>query len=122
MPTQLSIRITPGEAPFDPLSFGVATLLPRRDVCRQGGGIGDAPADALAVENSESRRIRILKAHFVTRYVGAAYPDHAETASLQNRIAAAAPGVITIRTESILREARDLLAKAGAGLAVIAGV
>ena len=59
---------------------------------------------------------------FVTRYVGAAYLDHAETASLQNRIAAAAPGVITIRTESILREARDLLAKAGAGLAVIAGV
>ena len=53
MPTQLSISITPGEAPFDPLSFDVATLLPRRDVRRQGGGIGDAPADALAVENSD---------------------------------------------------------------------
>ena len=59
---------------------------------------------------------------FITRYVGAAYLEDAEAASLQNRIAEAAPGVITIRTERILREARALLAKAGAGLAVIAGV
>ncbi|HUF80716.1 MAG TPA: hypothetical protein VMN03_06245 [Burkholderiales bacterium] len=59
---------------------------------------------------------------FITRYVGAAYLDDGEAASLQNRIAEAAPGVITIRTERILREARNVLAKAGAGLAVIAGV
>jgi putative ABC transport system permease protein len=59
---------------------------------------------------------------FITRHVGAAYLDDAEAAVMQDRIAAVAPGVITIHTESLLREARDLLGKASAGLGVITGI
>lgn len=59
---------------------------------------------------------------FITRYVGAAYLDPAEAIPTQNRLAAAAPNVVTVRTEGVLNEARSLLGRAGAGLAVIASV
>ena len=59
---------------------------------------------------------------FITRYVGAAYLDPGEAVAAQNRIAAVAPSVVTVRTEGILAEARALLGRASAGLAVIAGV
>lgn len=61
-------------------------------------------------------------APFISRYVGAAYLDPAEAITVQNRVAAAAPAVVTVRTAGILEEARAVLARAGAGLAVIAGV
>lgn len=59
---------------------------------------------------------------FVTRYVGMAWmnPDQALTA--QNRIAAAQPNVVTVRTAALLDEARSLLGSAAAGLAAIGGV
>lgn len=59
---------------------------------------------------------------YITRYVGAAYMRPGTAASAQGRIAAQAPGVVTVRTEALLNEARALLARAGAGLAVVAGV
>lgn len=59
---------------------------------------------------------------YITRYVGAAYMAPGEAASAQDRIAAAAPNIVTVRTEALLGEARALLARAGAGLSVIAGV
>jgi len=59
---------------------------------------------------------------FVSRYVGAAYLDPAEALALQNRIALESPGVLTLRTEGMLAEARSLLGRAAAGLAVIAAV
>lgn len=59
---------------------------------------------------------------FINRHVGAVYVDDAEALSTQNRIAEIAPSVITVRTASLLRVARQLLGKAGAGLAVVAGV
>lgn len=59
---------------------------------------------------------------FITRYVGAAYLDPAEAIATQNRLAAAAPNVVTVRTEGVVSEARSLLGRAGAGLAVIASV
>ena len=59
---------------------------------------------------------------FISRYVGAAYLDPAEAIAAQNRIAMAAPSVVTVRTEGVLAEARALLARAGSGLAVIAAV
>ncbi|HSJ97619.1 MAG TPA: FtsX-like permease family protein [Myxococcota bacterium] len=63
-----------------------------------------------------------LEGH-ITRYVGAAYlaPGTDGVAAL-NRIAAGAPGVGIVRTEGALAEARALLARAGGGLAVIAGL
>ncbi len=59
---------------------------------------------------------------YITRYVGAAYMRPGTTASAQDRIATQAPSVVTVRTEALLNEARALLARAGAGLAVVAGV
>lgn len=59
---------------------------------------------------------------YITRYVGAAYLSHRESAAVQDRIAAAMPQVVTVRTENILKEARTLLGRAAVGLAVIASV
>ena len=59
---------------------------------------------------------------YITRYVGAAYMEAGAAEGAQDRIAAAAPNVVTVRTEALLNEARTLLARAGAGLAVVAGV
>jgi putative ABC transport system permease protein len=59
---------------------------------------------------------------FITRYVGTAYMSPDDALAAQNRIAAAAPNVVTVRTDGMLAEARALLARAGAGLGVIAGV
>jgi len=58
----------------------------------------------------------------ITRYVGAAYLEPGRSLAALNRIAADAPGVVIVRTEGILDEARALLARAGAGLAVIAAI
>jgi putative ABC transport system permease protein len=58
----------------------------------------------------------------ITRYVGAAYMSHRESVAVQDRIAAVMPQVVTVRTENILNEARTLLGRAAAGLAVIASV
>ena len=58
----------------------------------------------------------------ITRYVGAAYLPADEAVAAQARIAAAMPNVVTIRTAGMLEEARALLTRASAGLAVVAGV
>ena len=59
---------------------------------------------------------------YVTRYVGAAYVGPQEALALQDRLAAEFPGVVTLATHRILTEARALLARAAAGLAVLAAV
>ncbi len=59
---------------------------------------------------------------FINRYVGAAYMDDNEAIAAQNRIAAVAPNVITVRIAALLAAARDILGKASAGLAVVAGI
>ncbi|MDG9667011.1 ABC transporter permease [Hahella sp. CR1] len=59
---------------------------------------------------------------FIHRYVGAAYMSDADALSAQNHVAQIAPNVITVRTAVLLTTARELLAKAGAGLAVVASV
>ncbi len=59
---------------------------------------------------------------FITRHVGAAYLDAGAALAVQNRLAVEAPSVVTVRTEGILAEARRLLGRAAAGLAVIGGV
>ncbi len=59
---------------------------------------------------------------FITRHVGAAWMPAAQTLAVQDRLAAAAPNIATARTESLLRETRALMARASAGLAVVAGV
>jgi putative ABC transport system permease protein len=59
---------------------------------------------------------------FITRYVGTAYMSPHDAIAAQDRLAAAAPNVVTVRTAGMLAEARALLARAGAGLGVIAGV
>ncbi|GGO81526.1 glycosyl transferase family 1 [Marinobacterium nitratireducens] len=59
---------------------------------------------------------------YISRYVGAAYLDHGEAIATQNRIAAIAPNVVTVRTEAILTEARALLGKAAAGLSLVAAI
>lgn len=61
-------------------------------------------------------------AGFVHRHVGAAYMSDDEAIGAQRRIAAIAPGVVTVRTATLLTAARDILGKAAGGLAVVAGV
>ena len=57
---------------------------------------------------------------FMTRHVGAAYLPAKESLAAQDRLAAAAPNIATVRTESLLRETRALMARASTGLAVVA--
>jgi len=57
---------------------------------------------------------------FIYRYVGAAYMSDGAALSAQKEIAGIAPNVVTVRTESILDTARELLGRAVAGLALIA--
>jgi putative ABC transport system permease protein len=57
---------------------------------------------------------------FITRHVGAAYLPTSETLAAQDRLAAVAPNIATVRTESLLRETRALMARASSGLAVVA--
>ena len=47
---------------------------------------------------------------FITRHVGAAYLPADETLAAQDRLAAVAPNIATVRTESLLRETRALMA------------
>jgi len=58
----------------------------------------------------------------VHRHVGAAYMDDAAAIVAQRQIGAIAPNVITVRTAMLLASARDILGKAAASLAVVAGV
>ena len=57
---------------------------------------------------------------FITRHVGAAYLAPDEALQAQDRLAAAAPNIVSIRTESLLRETRALMARASGGLALVA--
>lgn len=59
---------------------------------------------------------------FVQTYVGAVYLDDEEAIAVQNRLAQTASNVVTVRTASILDAAQEILGKASAGLAVVAGV
>lgn len=59
---------------------------------------------------------------YITRHVGAAWLNPAEALQAQDQLAAAAPNIATVRTESLLRETRALMGRASSGLAVVAGV
>lgn len=59
---------------------------------------------------------------FITRHVGAAWMPFEHTLAAQDRLALAAPNIATARTESVLRETRALMARASAGLVVVAAV
>ncbi len=63
----------------------------------------------------------VLDPH-ITRHVGAAWLDPDEALRAQDQLAAAAPNIATVRTESLLRETRALMGRASSGLAVVAGV
>jgi len=57
---------------------------------------------------------------YITRHVGAAYLPASETLAAQDRLAAVAPNIATVRTESLLSETRALMANASGGLVVVA--
>ncbi len=59
---------------------------------------------------------------FITRHVGAAWMPAEHTLGVQDRLAAVAPNIASVRTESMLRETRALIGSASSGLAVVAGV
>ena len=59
---------------------------------------------------------------FITRHVGAAYLDAAGAQTAQDALAAVAPNIASVRTESLLVETRALMARASGGLALVAGV
>ncbi|TNF61197.1 MAG: FtsX-like permease family protein [Burkholderiales bacterium] len=59
---------------------------------------------------------------YITRHVGAAWMPADQTLAAQDRLAALAPNIATVRTESLLRETRALMGRASSGLAVVAGV
>jgi len=59
---------------------------------------------------------------FITRHVGAAWLPAGEALAAQDRLAAVAPNIVSVRTESLLRETRALMGRASTGLAVVAGV
>ena len=58
---------------------------------------------------------------FITRHVGAAWLDPQQAIAAQDRLAAAAPNIVSVRTDALLSESRLLLGRASAALAVIAG-
>jgi putative ABC transport system permease protein len=59
---------------------------------------------------------------YITRHVGAARLDAADAIAAQDRLAATAPNIVSVRTESVLQATRAIMGSASAGLAVIAGV
>jgi putative ABC transport system permease protein len=59
---------------------------------------------------------------FITRHVGAARMDAADAIASQDRLAAVAPNIVSVRTETVLQATRGIMGSASAGLAVIAGV
>ena len=59
---------------------------------------------------------------FITRYVGTAYLEHTEAISIEASIARAIPNVVIIRTEQMLTEARNVLARATMGLSIVGGI
>jgi putative ABC transport system permease protein len=59
---------------------------------------------------------------YITRHVGAAYLDAAGAQRAQDELAAVAPNIASVRTESLLVETRALMARASGGLALVAGV
>ena len=59
---------------------------------------------------------------FISRYVGASYMSAESAIAAQNEIADLAPNIVSVRTETIVATAKDLLGKAVAGLAVVSAV
>lgn len=59
---------------------------------------------------------------YITRHVGAAFMDAAAAQRAQDQLAAVAPNIASVRTESLLVETRALMARASGGLALVAGV
>jgi putative ABC transport system permease protein len=59
---------------------------------------------------------------FITRHVGAAWLPADQALAAQDRLAAVAPNIASVRTESLLRETRSLMGRASSGLAVVAAV
>ncbi|WP_439517934.1 ABC transporter permease [Hydrogenophaga sp.] len=59
---------------------------------------------------------------YITRHVGAAFMDAASAQRAQDQLAAVAPNIASVRTESLLVETRALMARASGGLALVAGV
>jgi putative ABC transport system permease protein len=59
---------------------------------------------------------------FITRHVGAAWLPADQALAAQDRLAAVAPNIASVRTESLLRETRGLMGRASSGLAVVAAV
>ncbi|MBX3601861.1 MAG: hypothetical protein KF863_14645 [Rubrivivax sp.] len=57
---------------------------------------------------------------FVTRHVGAAWLSADDAIAVQDRLAALAPNIASVRTQALLDATRGLMARASAGLAVIA--
>jgi putative ABC transport system permease protein len=57
---------------------------------------------------------------YITRHIGAAYLPETAAIAAQDRLAAAAPNIVTVRTGAMLRETRALMGRASAGLAVVA--
>ncbi len=63
----------------------------------------------------------VLDPH-ITRHVGAAWLAPAGALAAQDALAAVAPNIATVRTETLLSETRALMARASGGLALVAGV
>lgn len=63
----------------------------------------------------------VLDPH-ITRHVGAAHMDPVGAQRAQDALAAVAPNIASVRTESLLVETRALMARACGGLALVAGV
>jgi putative ABC transport system permease protein len=59
---------------------------------------------------------------FISRHVGAAYMPADQALAALDRLAAVAPNIASVRTESLLQETRTLMGRASSGLAVVAGV
>ncbi|WP_418318018.1 ABC transporter permease [Piscinibacter sakaiensis] len=57
---------------------------------------------------------------FITREVGAAWLSADDAIAAQDRLAAVAPNIVSVRTQALLDTTRGLMGRAGAGLAVIA--
>ena len=59
---------------------------------------------------------------FITRHVGAAWMAPGADLQAQQRVAAAVPSIVSMRTEAVLRETRALMGRASGALVLVAGV
>jgi putative ABC transport system permease protein len=133
------VTLTEGAWWTEPVTGRAKIALEDREAKRLGVGVEDSmvfdiegyalPVEIAAIFSQKGLQTRFWFEAIISdqalepvsqRFVGAAYMSDEGALSAQNRIAALAPNVITVRTEMLLATARDMMEKASSALLVVA--